>query len=278
MRKPRAFTLVELLVVIGIIAVMIGILLPTLSRANRQARMTACLSNQKQLVLALMMYCQENNGYFPGGPGVYGWRDVDGVPQTPVWRPYSARYNPDAWNPYACNDDEKTGPTFLAKYVSKSKKIPACPEEPFLRAKGSFWDPNNDEGTRCTGYWYPWSLVYKPIDLWGGVGSQPINDQTIQEPQKLAKVKYPTNKVVIIDRKTWHCRQVVDTDKSTSGVNNTKREKQLYVVAGFADGHTAYRSVYEMFDSDVNWTGRFNPNNSATWVRGRAGILWKDFE
>jgi prepilin-type N-terminal cleavage/methylation domain-containing protein len=270
MRKKPAFTLVELLVVIGIIAVLIGMLLPALARIQRQARMTACLSNQKQLVLALLMYCQENKGYFPGGPGTFGYRDDSGAAQPPQATNWSARYNPDAYNPYACNDDEKAGPTFLAKYVSKSKKIPACPEETFLRPVGSFW-PNN----YWTGYWYPMSLVYKPDDIWSGV----VTTSTIQEPQKLSKVKYPVNKAVIIDRKTYHCKIVVDTDKtSSSGANNTKKEKQLYVVAGFADGHTAYRSVYEMYDSDVNWTGRFVLSNKDTWVKGRAGVAWKDFE
>src|SRR5688572_8459806 len=81
MRTRRAFTLVELLVVIGIIAVLIGILLPSLSRAQRNARMTACLSNQRQLILAVFMYAQDNKGTFPGGTGWSTWRDVNGVPQ-----------------------------------------------------------------------------------------------------------------------------------------------------------------------------------------------------
>jgi prepilin-type processing-associated H-X9-DG protein len=106
-----------------------------------------------------------------------------------------------------------------------------------------------------------------------------ITASTPQTPQKLAKVKYPNNKVVIIDRKTYHEKKVHDVDKTPTGsANNTKRDKGPRVVAGFADGHVAYRYVYEMYDSDVNWTGRFNINNPATHVPGRAGILWKDFE
>jgi prepilin-type N-terminal cleavage/methylation domain-containing protein/prepilin-type processing-associated H-X9-DG protein len=270
MRRPRAFTLVELLVVIGIIAVLIGVLLPVLSRAQKTARKTSCLSNQRQLIMALTMYCQENDGYFPGGPGIVRWRDDLGNPQGPSATEWTARYNPDAYNPYACNDDEQAGPTFLAKYVSKSKQVPACPEEPFLRARGSFW-PNN----YWTGFWYPMSLVYTPLEIWQGTG--PNVPGNPQKPQKLSKVKYPTNKAVIIDRKTYHDKFVVDTDKTTTGVNNTKKQK-LYVNVGFADGHVASRGTFEMFDSDVNWTGRFNINNPATHVRGRAGVLWKDFE
>ena len=65
--RPRtAFTLVELLVVIGIIAIMIGILLPTLNRARESARATKCLSNMRNLSQATLMFAQENRGLMPG--------------------------------------------------------------------------------------------------------------------------------------------------------------------------------------------------------------------
>lgn len=73
MNPKRAFTLIELLAVMAIIAILAAILLPAMARARDKARQTACISNLKQVNLAIHLYADDNSGSLPVLPNPNPW-------------------------------------------------------------------------------------------------------------------------------------------------------------------------------------------------------------
>jgi prepilin-type N-terminal cleavage/methylation domain-containing protein/prepilin-type processing-associated H-X9-DG protein len=74
-QTSKGFTLIELLVVIAIIAILAAILFPVFAKAREKARQAKCMSNQRQIGLAIMMYVQDNNETYPAANTV--WTNVN---------------------------------------------------------------------------------------------------------------------------------------------------------------------------------------------------------
>ena len=115
-RRAAAFTLDELLVVIGIIAVLLALLLPAMNKARESARGVACGSNLRQIGIGLLMYANENRQRLPfhadwGPPNVEDWihwqpgpgRDPNNLTRTSAIAQYMGNFKVDV---FRCPSDD----------------------------------------------------------------------------------------------------------------------------------------------------------------------------
>ena len=129
-RGARAFTLLELLVVIAVITVLAALLLPVLAKGKASARTTYCLNNKKQLTLAWSLYASENrdclafNTSDAGGP-------LPWAGNTANWVFTGSTWDADSWNTNLAGVTSDTNAS-LAPYVSHSALPFYCPEDTFL--------------------------------------------------------------------------------------------------------------------------------------------------
>jgi prepilin-type N-terminal cleavage/methylation domain-containing protein len=132
-RCSAAFTLIEMLVVIGIIGIIIALLLPALHRANMQSQQVVCMSNMRQVGIDMLTYADYNNGYL--FPPDKGWPNDGSNPQTiagtnppqyDVW-PYYV-FDPHVWDPkimYCPTDlDPLAGHSYAANAVLLAFSMP----------------------------------------------------------------------------------------------------------------------------------------------------------
>jgi prepilin-type N-terminal cleavage/methylation domain-containing protein/prepilin-type processing-associated H-X9-DG protein len=142
--RRHAFTLIELLVVIAIIAILAAILFPVFAKAREKARQTACLSNNKQLSLAIMQYTQDNDELLPSmwggdqGTGQYG---VSWVPNGKPCPGTATVGKLGGWT-YYCDYQIDMGGVHITTYdpsqgtiypYMKNSQIEKCPSDPSIQ-------------------------------------------------------------------------------------------------------------------------------------------------
>lgn len=141
-RNSRGFTLIELLVVIAIIAILAAILFPVFAKVREKARQTSCLSNEKQLGLAIVQYTEDYDEKFPGGYiGAYG--SVSG---------WASRVYPyvKSTGVYKCPDDSSMSQTLAGN---------AATFYPISYAMNSNLDPDSHYGGTLSSLTAPASTV-----------------------------------------------------------------------------------------------------------------------
>lgn len=149
-KNHKAFTLVELLVVIAIIAILMGILLPVLGAARRQAAKTKCAAQMRELGNAMMMYVNANSGYLPT-VRLKNKYDIDGI--------LFDKGNAAGDVPGKIVDENVKWWNFLGKYITKQRTMAQNADDAGYLQRSVFWCPSFD-GYIDTG---------NPINLQGGV-------------------------------------------------------------------------------------------------------------
>ncbi|HRK31014.1 MAG TPA: type II secretion system protein [Tepidisphaeraceae bacterium] len=181
--QPRhrfGFTLVELLVVIGIIALLVSVLLPTLNKAKESARQVKCMSNLKQLANATVQYINDNKTMLPaaagGSPNWHLSNNVErGVYDFLSWHRIA---DPVTGRTWPGEPDLKITNSALAKYMSKDEgvleEIYRCPSDNLLAR------PNMNPNPALKKFRYSYSM------------------NTFVAKRKATKIQSPSTKVLYV--------------------------------------------------------------------------------
>lgn len=233
--KTKGFTLIELLVVIAIIAILAAILFPVFAQARAKARQATCLSNQKQLALAVLMYAQDYDEVLP--------------PSN-----YSAAPNPGNTGWYYMVDPyvKASMPVSMAQVGNRKLSIYVCPEYERSAWAGTINSPTRSYvANRMIFGGYDRNL---PPDLW-------------EPPKPIAAMQAPAQ-VVMLAEAAGGCvwGQGVDDPAILNSQHATFKVCNLYIVYG-RDRHSGGAS-YALGDGHAKWFRAPDPN----FIQGSGGI------
>jgi len=171
--NKKAFSLLELIVVIATLSLLMGILIPTLATSRSQVKQIQCGANIRQLLFANIAYANSNNDYYvPAAPDIFS---------TNLYRWYGVRN--DTSSPF----DSTKGP--LATYLGGGF-VDKCPQKVnFARTNPSNY--NYDEGAKGYGY----NMIYIGSRLW----TDEYEDKSCTTPAKNVEVRRPADTLMFTD-------------------------------------------------------------------------------